>query len=126
MIACSMVFCVSADEVTYTDDSGQYKMSAICENNGNYKHAVTKTYNYTGVSKRVGARVKQRASLLGSDLTDTYNTGIISNNLSYSVGNNCLKSNNPWYSIHYSEWYNSQAYESGLAFTHTISRHVVY
>lgn len=126
VVASALALNASATELYNIDASGKHKIVAINEENGNYRHAVTKTYNYTGGTRRVGARVRQRVTANGSDLTDSYSTSVISNNLYYQKGNNCSYSNNPHYSIHFSEWYNSSAYESGLEYTKELRINIIY
>ena len=126
VMSISVTVSASAAELSYTDSTGKYKMIGINESDGDYRHAVTKTYNYSGGTRRVGSRVIQRETVNSVNLTESYSTGVIANNLYYQRGNNCSKSKDPHYSVHYSEWYNSSAYESGIAYNHQFVIRVIY
>lgn len=126
MMASTMAFSVSAQEMTYTDNTGYYHMKATNVDDGPNMKATTKSYNYTGGTRAVGAGVYHRKTPTGTNITGTYETGIISNGSYKSKSSSCAKYRLPYYSYHISEWYNSSVYESGIAFSHDLTIHAVF
>lgn len=126
MAASIMSIGASAATLDWTDASGKYYMYCANVSSGSDRYASTQAYNYTGGTRCVGAGVKQRVTADGSDLTNTFGTGVIASGNCKSNSNYCAKANSPHYSIHVAEWYNSSVYESGIACDQELRIHVIY